>query len=142
MTGPRAVSIRYRVPYADTDQMHVVYYANYLAYFERARNELLRACGFTYRALEAEGFGLPVAEAHVCYLTPATYDDELEISAACEGFKGVRLTIRCEVRREGRLLAEGHTVHALVDLRTLRPARPTAALKEALGGGASAGHSA
>ena len=133
MSQPRAATIRYRVPYADTDQMRVVYYANYLAYFERARNELLRACGLTYRALEAEGYGLPVAEAHVTYVTPATYDDELDISAVCEGFKGVRLTIRCEVRRGGRLLAEGYTVHALVDLRTLRPVRPTAALLGALG---------
>lgn len=134
MTEPRRAAIPYRVPYADTDQMHVVYYANYLAYFERARNELLRACGLTYRALESRGFGLPVAEAHVSYVAPATYDDLLELSAWCEGFKGVRLTIRCEVRRGGLLLAEGHTVHALVDLRSLRPVRPPPELREALGG--------
>jgi acyl-CoA thioester hydrolase len=133
MSEPQRITINYRVPYADTDQMHVVYYANYLAYFERGRNELLRACGMTYRALEARGFGLPVAEAHVSYLSPATYDDLLEITTWCEGFKGVRLTIRCEVRREGKLLAEGHTVHALVDLRTLRPARPSPELRASLG---------
>lgn len=133
MSDPQRITISYRVPYADTDQMHVVYYANYLAYFERGRNELLRACGYTYRALEASGFGLPVAEAHVSYHAPATYDDLLEITAWCEGFKGVRLTIRCEVRRDGKLLAEGYTVHALVDLRTLRPARPSADLRAALG---------
>ncbi len=128
MPEPLRVTIPYRVPYADTDQMHVVYYANYLAYFERARNELLRTLGYTYRSLEADGLGLPVAEAHVRYMVPATYDDLLEITAWCEGFKGVRATIRCEVRRSGRLLAEGYTVHALVDLRTLRPVRPTAEL--------------
>jgi len=133
MSDPLRVSISYRVPYADTDQMKVVYYANYLAYFERARNELLRACRTTYRELEAAGFGLPVAEAHVRYATPATYDDLLEITAWCEGFKGVRLTIRCEVRRDGVLLAEGYTMHALVDLRTLRPTRPTTELRQALG---------
>lgn len=133
MPDPQRTTISYRVPYADTDQMHVVYYANYLAYFERARNELLRACGYTYRALEASGFGLPVSEAHVDYHAPATYDDLLEITAWCEGFKGVRLTIRCEVRRDGKLLAGGHTVHALVDLRTLRPARPSPELRAALG---------
>jgi acyl-CoA thioesterase FadM len=83
--------------------------------------------------LEASGFGLPVAEAHVSYHAPATYDDLLEITAWCEGFKGVRLTIRCEVRRDGKLLAEGYTVHALVDLRTLRPARPSPELRAALG---------
>ena len=45
----------YRVPYADTDQMGVVYYGNYLTIFERARSELMRACGYTYRQCEAEG---------------------------------------------------------------------------------------
>jgi acyl-CoA thioester hydrolase len=133
MSEPLRISIPYRVPYADTDQMHVVYYANYLAYFERGRNELLRACGTTYRELEAQGFGLPVAQAHVDYIAPATYDDALTITAWIEGFKGVRLTIRCEVRREGKLLAEGYTVHAFVDLRTMRPARPSPELRQALG---------
>lgn len=133
MTEPRRTAISYRVPYADTDQMRVVYYANYLAYFERGRNELLRACGTTYRALEASGLGLPVSEAHVNYLAPATYDDLLEITAWSEGFKGARLTLRCEVRRDGKLLASGFTVHALVDLLTLRPARPTPEIRASLG---------
>lgn len=133
MSEPLRVTISYRVPYADTDQMHVVYYANYLAYFERGRNELLRACGYTYRELEASGMGLPVAEAHVSYCAPATYDDLLEITTWCEGLKGARLTIRCEVRRDGKLLAEGYTVHALVDLRRMRPTRPSPELRAALG---------
>jgi acyl-CoA thioester hydrolase len=133
MSVPLRVTINYRVPYADTDQMHVVYYANYLAFFERGRNELLRACGHTYRALEASGIGLPVAEAHVEYHAPATYDDLLGITAWCEGIKGARLTIRCEVRREEKLLVEGYTVHAIVDLRTMRPIRPSPELKSALG---------
>jgi len=130
---PLRISIPYRVPYADTDQMHVVYYANYLAFFERGRNELLRAAGTTYRMLENSGIGLPVSEAHVNYHAPATYDDLLTISAWCEGFKGVRLTIRCEIHRDGKLLVDGYTVHALVNLQTLRPIRPTPELKAALG---------
>lgn len=134
MSDPHRVTISYRVPYADTDQMHVVYYANYLAFFERGRNELLRARGTTYRTLETCGFGLPVAEAHVNYLAPATYDDLLEITSWSDGFKGVRLTIRCEIRRDGKLLAEGYTVHALVHLSTLRPVRPPPELRAALGG--------
>jgi acyl-CoA thioester hydrolase len=121
------------VPYADTDQMHVVYYANYLTLFERARNELLRASGVTYRELETGGFALPVLEAHVQYRAPATYDDLLELTAWCAEFKGVRLKICCEVRRDGQLLAEGYTVHAHVNIATLRPARPAAAFLAALG---------
>ena len=139
MSDPQRVTISYRVPYADTDQMQVVYYANYLTFFERGRNELLRARGTTYRALETSGLGLPVVEAHVSYLAPATYDDLLEIAAWSDGFSGARLTLRCEVRRDGKLLAEGYTVHALVHLSTLRPARPTPELKTALGKPQSAG---
>ncbi len=138
MPGSLRAVLPYRVPYADTDQMRVVYYANYLTYFERARNELLRACGLTYRELESRGLGLPVAEAHVAYLAPATYDDLLEIACWSEGFKGVRITLRCEVSRDGKLLAEGYTTHALVDLRTLRPTRPTPEIRAALEGVAPA----
>jgi len=93
----------------------------------------MRACGITYRELEAGGHALPVLEAHVQYHAPATYDDLLEIVAWCDSFKGVRLKIACEVRRDGRLLAEGYTVHAHVDSRTLRPVRPAAAFLAALG---------
>jgi acyl-CoA thioester hydrolase len=133
MIVPKNTTITYRVPYADTDQMRVVYYANYLTLFERARNELMRACGYTYRELEAGGFALPVLEAHVNYHAPATYDDLLEITARCSEFKGVRLKICCEVRRDGTLLAEGYTVHAHVNIRTLRPTRPSQNMLAALG---------
>lgn len=133
MSEPKCVTITYRVPYADTDQMRVVYYANYLTLFERARNELMRACGYTYRELEAVGFALPVLEAHVNYHAPATYDDLLEVTAWCDAFKGVRLTIRCEVQREGKVLADGYTVHAHVSVGTMRPTRPSPAMLSALG---------
>ena len=133
MPEAQRITIPYRVPYADTDQMQVVYYANYLTFFERARNELMRACGYTYRELEAGGFALPVLEAHVNYHAPATYDDLLEITAWCDEFKGVRLKICCEIRRDGRLLAEGYTVHAHVNIKTLRPIRPAPEMLSALG---------
>ena len=74
----KKVTIEYRVPYADTDQMGVVYYGNYLTLFERARNELMRGSGFTYARMETEGGAmLPVVEAHVDYHAPARYDDLL-----------------------------------------------------------------
>jgi len=129
----RKETIQYRVPYADTDQMQVVYYGNYLTYFERIRNEVLRPAGFSYRELEAMGYALPVKEAHVNYYAPATYDDLLQISGWCESFKGVRLTIRCEVRRGDELLADGYTLHICCDLKTMRPARPPEKLLEATG---------
>jgi acyl-CoA thioester hydrolase len=118
------VTMKYRVPYADTDQMQVVYYGNYLTYFERIRNEVLRSTGFSYRQLEETGYTLPVKEAHVNYYAPASYDDLLEISGWCGMLRGVKLTIHCEVRRDNKLLADGHTLHVCCDLKTMKPVRP------------------
>ncbi len=115
--------VRYRVPYADTDQMQVVYYANYLIYFERARNQLLLDCDMPYRQMEAQGMMLPVMESHVDYKDPATFDDVLDLHAWVGWVKGARLRINCEVRRDGALLASGYTVHALVNRDTWRPMR-------------------
>lgn len=123
-------TIQYRVPYADTDQMGVVYYANYLVYFERARNELLRACGMTYRGMEEAGAMLPVREAHVDYRAPAGYDDVLDLVAWVSLAKGARLRIDCRVERNGEILATGHTVHACVSRETRRPIRLPAPLTE------------
>lgn len=105
-----------RVIYGDTDQMGVVYYANYLRYFEHARNELLRARGGTYRALEAQGLMLPVVEVGVSYRAPARYDDLLLIATEIRSASRVRLTFGYEVRREGEdtVLCSGHTVHACI----------------------------
>ena len=116
----------YRVPYADTDQMGVVYYGNYLTLFERARNELMRACGYTYRECEAEGWMLPVIHAEVDYRAPAKYDDILEVTAFVQAQKGVRIEIACEVRRKGeeKVLASGFTRHCFVSSKDFRPVPP------------------
>ena len=116
-------TVSYRVPYADTDQMGVVYHANYLVYFERCRNELMRQLSFTYREMEAMGLGLPVIEAHVEYKSPAKYDDVLEIRAFVAHAKGFRIRIDASVYRGDELLAIGHTLHCCINLATLRPAR-------------------
>lgn len=116
-------SIEYRVPYADTDQMKVVYYANYLVYFERLRNELLRDTGCTYHQMEEDGLALPVIEAVCHYKASARYDDLLTISGWVSEIKGVRVTIQCEVRRGEELLVSGYTIHACIDIKTGRPCR-------------------
>ena len=98
----RAIRMPYRVPYADTDMMGYVYYGNYLTLFERSRNELMRATGYTYAEMEKEGGALlPVVEEA----------------------RGVRVRIRCVVLRDGEELAEGYTVHVCVDAATRRPIR-------------------
>ena len=122
----RKVTMEYRVPYADTDQMGVVYYGNYLTLFERARNELMRACGYTYRECEAEGWMLPVIHAELDYKSPARYDDLLEVTAYVQEAKGVRIEIACEVRRKGesQILVKGFTRHCFVSTETFRPIAP------------------
>ena len=128
----RKITMQYRVPYADTDQMGVVYYGNYLTIFERARNELMRACGYTYRECETEGWALPVTHAEVDYKRPARYDDLLEVTAWCRAHKGVRLEIACEVKVAGELLVSGFTRHCFVSTKTFRPIPPPERLLQVL----------
>lgn len=118
-----AVRVAYRVPYADTDAMGYVYYGHYLTWFERCRNELLRAAGLPYAEMEARGFMLPVLEAHVDYRLPARYDDEVEIAGWLDEMRGVRCRVRCAVLRGGEMLCSGWTVHACVSAATRRPVR-------------------
>ncbi len=130
------VTTRLRVIYGDTDQMGVVYYANYLRFFEAGRNEFIRAKGLRYRDFEARyGLLLPVAEASVSYKQPARYDDLIDVEITLGEVR--RASARFEyrlVRDDGVLLATGHTVHACVDLEgKLRRLPPE--LLEALGRG-------
>ncbi len=116
------ITITYRVPYADTDQMGFVYYANYLVYFERLRNELLRRSGTPYKEWEARGILLPVIEAYCRYRAPAHYDDLLKISGRISMGKGTRIRIDYQVKRDDSVLADGYTVHACLK-RSGRPTR-------------------
>ncbi len=118
----KVTETEYRVPYADTDQMGVVYYANYLIYFERVRNEILREAGLPYRVLEEQGLMLPVIEATCRYRMPARYDDVLTLRGWVEEAKGARTKICCEVCRDGELLVSGHTIHASIN-KDGRPVR-------------------
>lgn len=107
--------MEYRVTYADTDQMGVVYYANYLVYFERSRTEMFRAAGLPYRELEKQGIVLPVLEAFCKYIVPARYDDLLTLRSWVQEVKGVRLLIGSEVRHGNELLVSGHVMLASVN---------------------------
>ena len=123
-------TLQYRVPYADTDQMGYVYYANYFIYFERGRNELMRSMNFTYKELEKMGIGLPVIEAHSNYRSPARYDDLLTVEARLAEFKGLRIMVACKVFRGDELLVSGYTRHAFIDMKTGRPIRIPEELRE------------
>ena len=104
--------------------MGVVYYANYLLWFEIGRTEWLRETGWSYREIEAEGVGLPVIETHCEYRQPARYDDELEIVTKATLLTPVRMRFDYDIIRtcDGVLTATGYTVHAALD-RAGRPCR-------------------
>lgn len=120
--------LEYRVPYADTDQMGVVYYANYLKYFEMFRSEMLIDAGLSYLQMEKEGIALPVIEAVCRYKSSAHFEDRILVKGRVAEAKGVRVKIECEVWCGGKLLADGYTVHACMDMKTGRPTRVPAEL--------------
>lgn len=112
------VSTLLRVIYGDTDQMGVVYYGNYLRYFEAGRNEFLRAKGARYRDLERElRIHLPVVEATVRYRHPARYDDLLRVETEVVELRRASLRFAYRILRDDddKLLVEGSTIHACVD---------------------------
>ena len=111
-----------RVRYAETDQMGIVYHANYFTWFEIARTEFLRSFSIDYRELEAQNVLLPVIDVGCKYITSAKYDDEVIIKTKLTRIKGVRLEFKYQVYRkiDNVLLAEGYTKHAFVD-KQLKP---------------------
>ena len=119
--------------YAETDKMGVVCYANYFIWFEVGRTDLLRGAGWTYREMEAEGFSLPVIEAHCDNLKSTSYDEELEIHTSGALLSPVRIEFLYEIIRpsDTTTVATGRTVHASLDQRG-RPRRLPARVKAAL----------
>ena len=129
MNAPHTTHLR--VCYGDTDQMGVVYYANYLRWFEAARGDWLRAHQLPYREIEASGALFPVTEAHVNYRLPARYDDEVAVECWPTQVRAASLRFEYRVRRGDDLLAEGYTAHACID-RSGRPRRFPAGVRERL----------
>jgi acyl-CoA thioester hydrolase len=108
---------RVRVRYAETDQMGVVYHANYLVWFEVGRVELMRQIGLDYKNMERdEGAMVAVVEATARYKAPARYDDELIVRTRVSAAKLAILKFKYEVLRaaDGTVLCEGETVHLVV----------------------------
>jgi acyl-CoA thioester hydrolase len=130
MTSPQSISTL-RVRYAETDQMGIVYYANYFVWFEVGRTDLLRRSGWSYREMEQDGVSLPVIESHCAYRQPARYDDELEVRTTGSVVSPVRVRFDYEVVRpaDRTMLVTGFTVHATLD-RTGRPCRLPARARE------------
>ena len=119
----QSVETTVRVRYAETDQMGVVYYANYLVWMEVGRVELCRHCGFNYRQMEEEdGVLLAVAEASCRYASPARYDDLVTIRTWVAEPHAKMVTFHYEMRIGERKVATGHTRHIFLN-RQMRPTR-------------------
>jgi acyl-CoA thioester hydrolase len=108
---------RLRVRYAETDQMGVVYHANYLIWFEVGRVEFIRQMGLDYRSMEQEDNAMiAVVEATARYKAPARYDDELIVRTSLGGVRGSIVRFKYAVLRasDEQVLCEGETVHLVV----------------------------
>ena len=122
-----------RVYWEDTDAGGVVFYANYLKFFERARTEWLRSLGFSQEALRLEtGAMFVVADTAVKYLQPARLDDLLEVTVRVEEAGRASLSIYQQALRGGLLLAEGRIRIGCVDTGTFRPRRIPSSILESL----------
>ena len=118
-----------RVYWEDTDAGGIVFYANYLKFFERARTEWLRSLGIAQGELRASAGGIfVVSETSVRYLAPAKLDDELLVTAELKDVGKASLIIRQQARRGETLLVEGTIRIGWVDDKTLRPGRIPSAI--------------
>jgi acyl-CoA thioester hydrolase len=110
--------IEYRVIHADIDAMGVVYYANYLSWFERGRTELFREIAIPYTEVVKQGIITPVSEVSCKYRKPARYDDVVQIETSVSSFKKVTIVFDYEIYRKAdrALLVTGYTKHGFLDM--------------------------
>ncbi|MDW7649873.1 MAG: thioesterase family protein [Bacillota bacterium] len=106
-----------RVRYAETDQMNVVYYANYFIWLEAGRTEYFRDMGMPYSEVEKNDILLPVTKAFCQYKAPARYDDLVRVVTSIASLQDVRILFKYEIFRSenGELLANAETEHAFVN---------------------------
>jgi acyl-CoA thioester hydrolase len=111
------VDVDIRVRYAETDQMGVAYYANYLVWFEVGRSEFCRDRGFRYADLEALGYKLVVVDVHCRYRGSARYDETVIVRTRLKDANKRMITFGYQVLRKDQeeVIAEGETQHICVD---------------------------
>lgn len=108
-------SITIRVPYSDTDGQRRVHHANYLNYFEQGRVELLRARGWSYKAIEDTGLLLVVSEMAVKYFFPAEFDDVLTLETSVLSARGARIEHAYKLTRQDTLIVTAQSTIACID---------------------------
>ncbi len=117
-----AKTTKFRVRYADTDQMGYMYHGNYPQYLEVGRTEWLRDLGFSYKKMEESGVMLPVIDLKIKYLKPLKYDNEVTIITSVVTEPMVRITFFYEFYNEGNeLCTKASTTLVFVDMNTGKP---------------------
>ncbi|MFC4323156.1 acyl-CoA thioesterase [Litchfieldia salsa] len=110
------------VRYAETDQMGVVYHANYLVWMEIGRTALIKDLGFSYAGMEEDGIISPVIDIQVSYKKPLRYGETATISTWIEKYDGIRSTYGYEIVNEaGEVAVTGNSSHVCVKKDSFRP---------------------
>ena len=131
--APGRFSVDLTINYEDTDAGGVVYYANYLAYMERARNAFLRQLGFPLSQLVRDhGMVFVVTEADLRYLSPARLDDHIRVTLEITRAGGASVEFGHEVLRDDQVLVRGRVRLAVVDAHSGRPKRIPSVLGDLL----------
>lgn len=116
--------ISFRIRYAETDQMGVVYHGNYAQYLEMGRVEWLRSFGISYKSMEENGIMLPVISLQLNFKKPAVYDDLITVVTKLRKTPGVRIEFDYEIFNEREeLLVEANTVLVFINMKTKRPVK-------------------
>ncbi|MGR3764399.1 acyl-CoA thioesterase [Rossellomorea sp. NS-SX7] len=111
-----------QVRYAETDQMGVVYHANYLVWMELGRTKLIEDLGFNYAEIEKVGILSPVVDLNISYKTPVRYGEKALVKTWVEDYDGIRITYAYEIYNgEGQLAISGQSKHVCVKKESFRP---------------------
>ena len=127
-------STEVRVYYADTDHEGVVYYANYLKWFEIGRTEILRQYGYDYSGIEKKDIIVPVVEVKCSYKQSAKYNDVVIINTTIGNIGNSSIMFNYEIirKKDKKLLAEGYTINVFVDRKTMKSIKIPEELRKAL----------
>lgn len=110
------------VRYAETDQMGIVYHANYLVWMELGRTQLVEDLGFKYADMEAQGVLSPVIDIEISYKKPVLYGEIATVKTWIEYYDGIRITYGYEIYKEnGELSVTSFSKHACVKRESFRP---------------------
>ena len=123
-----------RVYYSDTDHGGVVYYANYLKWFEIGRTEILRKAGFDYSDFEKQGIIVPVVEVKCNFKFPAQYNDLIIIKTSIDNIGNSSIKFIYEIirKKDNKLLAEGYTVNVFVNKKEMKSTKIPDKLRKVL----------